>query len=175
MQFFLKCLFSISLFGVLTSCWGQPNNFDEMLQSLYKNTVATVKSDDLQRELQAAPLLAHVPSLVLLDAREWREFHTSHLPNAIFMGYDAPNWKTVEKLPKNTPLVVYCSVGYRSERVGEELQKRGYTNVRHLYGGIFDWFNGGKPIYNIRNQPTQKIHTYNQDWGQWVKQGERVH
>jgi len=71
--------------------------------------------------------------------------------------------------------VVYCSVGYRSERIGEKLLDKGFTNVYNLYGGIFDWINNDYPLVDIADQPIQKVHGYNEDWSKWVCKGEKVY
>ena len=63
---------------------------------------------------------------------------------------------------------MYCSVGYRSERIGEKLIKEGYSNVFNLYGGIFDWVNNDNPVYDF-NEKVYKVHAYNKDWGKWVE------
>ena len=47
----------------------------------------------------------------------------------------------VEDIARESTIVVYCSVGYRSEKIAEELDKLGFTNVSNLYGGIFEWIN----------------------------------
>ena len=71
------------------------------------------------------------PDFILLDARELKEYKVSHIKNAIHVGYDKFNLKeTTSKLSdKNATIVVYCSVGIRSEDIAEKLQKAGYTNV----------------------------------------------
>ena len=40
-------------------------------------------------------------------------------------------------------IIVYCSIGVRSEDIGEKLKELGYTKILNLYGGIFDWKNKG--------------------------------
>jgi hypothetical protein len=70
---------------------------------------------------------------------------------------------------------VYCSVGYRSERIGEKLLKLGYTDVVNLYGGIFEWKNQGLDVYNSSNYPTDSVHTYNKSWGKWLVKGIKVY
>jgi len=77
---------------------------------------------------------------IILDARELKEFHTSHLKNVIYVGYkDFEIGSVQKKLPnKNSKIVVYCSLGIRSEVIAKKLKKAGYTNVFNLYGGIFE-------------------------------------
>lgn len=51
----------------------------------------------------------------------------------------------------NNRLILYCSRGLRSPRVGSALaavtlQEMGYTNVAHLDGGFEGWKEDGKPV-----------------------------
>ena len=68
-------------------------------------------------------------SAVLLDAREPEEFAVSHLKNAICVGYEDFNLKTVTNSIKNKDqdIVVYCSLGIRSEDIAIKLKKEGYN------------------------------------------------
>ncbi len=81
----------------------------------------------------------------------------------------------VEKLNKDSPIIVYCSVGYRSERVGEKLKSAGFKNVKNLYGGIFQWVNEGHPVVNKKDHWTDSVHTYNKNWSQWLTKGIKVY
>lgn len=56
--------------------------------------------------------------------------------------------------------MVYCSVGYRSEKVGEQLQRAGYTQVRNLYGGLSEWMNAGNLPVAQGNAPTVRMHAF---------------
>ncbi|MCA6407991.1 MAG: rhodanese-like domain-containing protein, partial [Cytophagales bacterium] len=89
--------------------------------------------------------------------------------------YGSYSIEDLKKLPKNEKIIVYCSVGYRSERVGEKLQKLGYQNVYNIYGGIFEWKNEGMPVVNRQNQPTDSVHTYNKNWSKWLLKGVKVY
>lgn len=77
-------------------------------------------------------------------------------------------------MPKFALVIVYCSVGYRSERIGEKLQDAGFINVQNLYGGIFKWVNEGMPVYNSIG-PTKQVHGYSRSWGVWLQKGEKVY
>lgn len=116
-------------------------------------------------------------SFVLLDAREQKEYDVSHLKNAIQVGYDHFDLaKTTSKLTdKNATIVVYCSVGIRSEDIAEKLQKAGYKNVFNLYGGIFEWKNKQNIVVDSLNNPTEKIHTFSKEWSTWLKKGIKVY
>ncbi|TCK67425.1 rhodanese-related sulfurtransferase [Winogradskyella wandonensis] len=113
---------------------------------------------------------------ILLDAREPKEYEVSHLKDAICVGYDFFDLKTVtDKIKdKDQPIVVYCSLGIRSETIGEKLKGAGYTNVKNLYGGIFEWKNNDFEVYNAKNMPTDSIHTFSDEWSKWLKKGIKV-
>lgn len=123
--------------------------------------------------IQAAALDS--ASYIFLDAREPREFAVSHIAGAIPVGYDHFEIENIPvNLAKNQRMVVYCSVGYRSEMVTEKLQKAGFTNVSNLYGGIFEWVNQGFPVVNEKGV-TNDVHAYNRSWGIWLKKGKKVY
>ena len=115
--------------------------------------------------------------VVLLDAREQNEYDVSHLKNAVFVGYDSFNLKkTLKKLPnKNTKIVVYCSLGIRSEEIAEKLKKVGYTNVLNLYGGIFEWKNNNYNVFSSEGKATEKVHTFSEEWKKWLLKGEKIY
>lgn len=108
----------------------------------------------------------------ILDAREKEEFEISHIPNAKFIGYDQVNYTVLNDIPKDAKVVLYCSIGYRSEKIGEKIRKKGFTNVYNLYGSIFEWVNQGYSVVGINELPTKKVHTYNKNWSQWVEDGK---
>ncbi|MCO6476329.1 MAG: rhodanese-like domain-containing protein [Phaeodactylibacter sp.] len=104
----------------------------------------------------------------IFDAREEEEYKVSHIQGARYLGYKNLDTHKLADVPKDAKVVLYCSVGYRSEKIGERLQKMGYTDVRNLYGSIFEWVNQGYPVVGPDEKPTRKIHTYNSKWSQWV-------
>ncbi|WP_010518224.1 rhodanese-like domain-containing protein [Croceivirga radicis] len=141
----------------------------ESLAALNKESVTYISVDELR---------SNPNSYIILDAREQKEFAVSHLPNAVFVGYKNFELKRIRgKLPekKETPIVVYCSIGVRSENIGERLQKAGFTNVKNLYGGIFEWSNKGYPLIDKNNNTTKKVHAYSKQWGKLLTNGEKVY
>ncbi len=121
--------------------------------------------------------LQNFQNQIILDAREWEEYEISHLKNAVWVGYD--DFKladVVDKYPnKNSNLVVYCSIGVRSENIGEELLESGYFNTKNLYGGIFEWTNQGYPVYNTKGEKTKKVHAFGKLWGKYLTKAEKVY
>ncbi|WP_276366993.1 rhodanese-like domain-containing protein [Chryseolinea sp. H1M3-3] len=143
--------------------------FDEKLKHLYRYSVPVIKVEDLQRKL------IECEKIILLDIRTADEFNVSHIPSALFVEYNSFSAKGLDTLDHEAQIVIYCSVGYRSERIGEKLIEAGFANVRNLYGGIFEWVNKGYPILNAAGAPTLRVHTYNRNWSQWLLKGVKVY
>jgi rhodanese-related sulfurtransferase len=114
---------------------------------------------------------------VILDSRELKEYEVSHIKNAIQVGYDYFDIETVEKqiTDKSKTIVVYCSVGIRSEDIGEKLKKAGYTNVYNLFGGIFEWKNKDQTVYNLEEETTEDVHTFSKTWSKWLTKGTKIY
>lgn len=151
----------------MTAC--AQKSFDEKMKSLYSGTVPLIYSE------QVDSLKEKHPGVYLLDVRTIEEYNVSHIPGSTFIDYDGFQKRDVKSIPKDARVIVYCAVGYRSERIGEKLQKLGYENVYNLYGGIFDWKYNDLTILNSQNQPTDSVHTYNKDWSQWLLKGVKVY
>ncbi len=117
------------------------------------------------------------PSIVLLDTREQFEYNVSHIEGAIYAGHETFEVSNILETIKdtNTHIVVYCSLGVRSEEIGKKLQKAGYTNIQNLYGGIFDWKNKDYPVVNNLNKETESVHVYSKEWGKWLLKGKKVY
>ena len=112
---------------------------------------------------------------VLLDSREWNEYEVSHLGNSIFVGYDNFEIDKVKSINKNQKIIVYCSVGYRSEKIADKLKQAGFTDVSNLYGGIFEWVNQGNPVVDSKGKITENVHAYSKTWGVWLNRGVKVY
>lgn len=102
---------------------------------------------------------------LLLDARTAAEYEVSHLPNAQLVTSDLPDLLHQLDATTETPIVVYCSVGYRSAKVADQLQQMGFQRVFNLEGSLFEWVNSGYPVYQGQ-QPVHQVHPYNARWGQ---------
>lgn len=109
-------------------------------------------------------LAADRPQPRLLDARAPQEFAVSHLDGA----HPAPTvdeaLRHLNGAHKNEPIVVYCSVGYRSAAIVERLAAEGFTQVHNLDGSLFQWANEGRPVYRD-GRVVEEVHPYDDKWG----------
>jgi phage shock protein E len=69
--------------------------------------------------------------MIFVDVREPAEFAASHVQDALnvpisCMRAGAPELRGV---PKNTPLILYCRSGSRSQNATHYLRALGYTNL----------------------------------------------
>ncbi len=103
---------------------------------------------------------------IIIDVREPEEFGISHLQSALNLetGDSISKLLADNGLSKAAPIIVYCSVGYRSAAVAHQLQQMGFTQVRNLKHSIFEWANKGYPMINTTGE-TDKVHPFNRAWG----------
>ncbi len=120
-----------------------------------------------------AQRLAHGERVVLLDVRTEAEYAVSHLRGAQRVDPDHPDLAALADLPRDAPIVAYCSVGYRSSALVEKLQRQGFTNVANLKGSLFRWANEGRPV--VRDgRDVGVVHPYNATWGRLLDKVRRA-
>lgn len=85
------------------------------------------------------------PQTLLIDVRELAEYQSGHIPNAI----DIPLQTLVDNLdriPRNRPIVLYCSSGHRSAMGVMTLHLLGYDKVRGFPPSFTGWQAAGEAI-----------------------------
>jgi len=166
--YFLFELFCCTSITCLAQRKVETQAYDLMLQRLLKHDVkeCTVsQADSLRRN----------KNVVFIDTREQKEYTVSHLPNAVWVGYNDFDTNRLYGISKDTEIIAYCSVGARSEHIVRQLRALGYSNLSNMYGSIFEWVNQGLPIVDQYGNPTNKVHAYNKVWGIWLIKGEKVY
>lgn len=122
-------------------------------------------------------IMALPENIWLLDARELEEYEVSHIPNAHHIGFRNFSKEQMVHLisDKATPIIVYCSIGVRSEKIAKKLKSMGFLNVKNLYGGIFEWVNNDFPLEDEEGILTEKVHAFSKQWGIYLEKGEKVY
>jgi rhodanese-related sulfurtransferase len=144
--------------------YSQSIAYKTLLSTLYDKEFPILKPEEIK----------DLSNYQVLDTREKDEYDVSHLQNSLWVGYDTFDFKKTEDLDKEKPVLVYCTVGARSQDIGKKLKEAGFKNVYNLYGGIIQWSNDGLPLYK-NNETTDKVHTYSKSWGIWLNKGEKVY
>ncbi|MGQ0556713.1 MAG: rhodanese-like domain-containing protein [Nitrospiraceae bacterium] len=115
-------ILGMAVLGVLLFLWERHRHapthvsdtaYDLLLSTLLSHSVPEVSVDQIQSGQY------HV-----LDARVYREFEVSHISGATWVGYDDFDLARLAEIERQTPVAVYCSVGYRSERITERLLRK---------------------------------------------------
>jgi len=162
-------IFSV-LMGLFNGFGFAQNAIDKAIEKYNSNSVEYISVPELVNLMQKNK------DFKLLDTRAVSEYEVSHLKDAIYVGYKEFDLESIQdKIKPDDTIIMYCSVGVRSEQIGEQLQEAGYNKVYNLYGGLFEWFNQGNEIFNLQNQQTDSIHAYNNKWGQYIKRGTKVY
>ncbi len=100
---------------------------------------------------------------ILLDARTPEEFAVSHLPGAGLADTEERARALLAEAAPERPVVVYCSVGYRSARLARALARDTHRSVSNLGGSIFAWANAGLPVHRA-GRPVAEVHPYDARW-----------
>ena len=120
-----------------------------------------VSAEELRRSLS---LESNRKTPILLDVRTAEEYEVSHLPGAIRVDPESDLPDFLKTLDHEAPVVAYCSVGYRSSRLVERLEREGFQNAKNLEGSIFEWANKGYPVERD-GTPVEEVHPYDAEWG----------
>jgi rhodanese-related sulfurtransferase len=133
--------------------------------------VRWIETLELARRL-SPPSPNSAPAPLLLDARTREEHALGHLAGARWLD---PQATDLSALPgaRSTPIVVYCSVGYRSAALSARLQQSGYTDVRNLCGGIFQWANERRPLH-AGDERVDRVHPFSRFWALWLRSDART-
>jgi len=143
---------------------------NEVLKKYNKNTIPYISVTELRMQQSKN-------DVTILDSRELNEYQVSHIKSAILVGYDTFSMETVVGTIKNkkTSIVVYCTLGIRSEMIAAKLQKAGYIDIKNLYGGIFEWKNKEYEVIDSTQNTTNNIHTFSKEWSKWLLNGNPIY
>jgi rhodanese-related sulfurtransferase len=118
-------------------------------------------------------LIAKQPDVQIIDVREPDEFNASHIPGAINVPPETPDDELLAKVKADAPVIVYCSVGWRSSELAERLKAAGRSNVSNYAGSIFAWANAEQPLQSTAGT-VKTVHPYDSHWGRYLKPEHRA-
>lgn len=130
---------------------------------------------EMTTEQLAERLRRGEPRPWIVDVRAPTEYRVSHLPQARNVPLDELEPARLEELgaTKDTEIVLYCSVGYRSAMAARRLLDAGFRKVFNLRGSIFAWANEERPLVN-EHGPTDLVHPFDETWGRYLVAARRA-
>ncbi len=156
----------ICLAAPATADWPfvQPTPLSEIEQRLARDfdDIGHISPDEFEA------MRARGERFILFDVRKPSEFAVSRIPGAVQVDPDAGPDVIRDLLmgaEPDTPVIVYCSVGVRSSKLGRRLASRSEGRpVANLRGGVFAWHNGARPLEDASGA-TELVHPFNAHWG----------
>lgn len=110
------------------SCTGQPSAKD-------------LNADEFERALNGGG------KVQLVDVRTPGEHASGHIKGARLMDWSSGQFqKELATLDKDTPVLLYCASGRRSDAALNAMQQAGFKDVKHMLGGIQAWGRAGKAV-----------------------------
>lgn len=101
-------------------------------------TTATAQKSSFIRAQEVSAV--QLKDFLLIDVRTPEEYQEETIPSAININVENDSFRSeVEKIDKNTPLIIFCKSGGRSETAAEILNNLGFTNVKEIEGGFEAW------------------------------------
>lgn len=156
---------------------GAPEDYGTYLDSLYRGAVPLIAPGEV------ASLLESTPDTLVLDMRSEPEREVSYIAGSDFYDFETFSPEYLASVRRDRTILLYCAVGYRSERAGEQLIEMGFTDVRHIYGGIIGWHNAGLELVSGESGDAAAqagsngppVHGYEPRWGRYVQDGNVVY
>jgi len=111
---------------------------DNFLTSLPSDYYTLMKIDALKEKIKT-------DNPLLIDVRQPSEYASGHIPNAINIPLQTLA-ENLDKIPKDRPVVLYCTSGYRTGMGVMTLEMLGYTNVQAFPPSIQGWKAAGEPL-----------------------------
>lgn len=123
----------------------------ERLKVKIKKEIITMRSNDIHPEITRAPAISpqefkkwqeECRDMVILDTRNDYEVQLGTFNNAVNLHLNEFSEfpQAAECLPKEKPIVMFCTGGIRCEKAALALLKAGFNDVYQLDGGILNYF-----------------------------------
>ncbi|VEP13083.1 Rhodanese-related sulfurtransferase [Hyella patelloides LEGE 07179] len=97
------------------------------------------------KQINKVKTLTKGKQALLVDVREPKEYASGHIKGAINLPLRNLT-DNLDQIPKNRPVILYCSTGYRTAMGVMALQMLGYSNVRGFPPSIEGWKTAGEQL-----------------------------
>ena len=105
-------------------------------------------------QIEVSDLYTVAKDIILVDVREPEEFASGYINahKTLTIPRGKLEFMAIEKIAKvygdDATIITYCLKGQRGALAALQLKKMGFSNVRNLKGGIFEWLSEGNSIHN---------------------------
>ncbi len=121
----------IALFSISCNSWKHTSLF----------SYEELSAKDFESKLDASK------DYILIDVRTPREYDKGHIANAVNISYFGNEFKaSIEKLPKDKLVFMYCQTQHRSPLASKFMKKKGFPHIIDLSGGFMKWEKYNLPI-----------------------------
>jgi len=127
----------------------------EMYENYKKDAFKEAPDVSVEKYLELKDSL----QVVLVDVREKKEMKVSQIPGAISFEEFEENKDEY----KNSLIVLYCTIGYRSGEETVRLREEGFK-AYNLTGSLLAWAHAGKKFIDRNGDTTMTIHVYGKKW-----------
>lgn len=88
-----------------------------------------------------------IPNTTLVDVRTPKEFNVEHIKGSINIDWYKRGFKdSIQTLPKDKPIIIYCRSGNRTSKAASAMQAMGFKEIYNLDKGIKDWKKNELPL-----------------------------
>ncbi len=94
---------------------------------------------------EAASMIKDKKDLQLIDVRTPSEYADGHLAKAKLIPLQELE-NRLSEIDKSKPILLYCRSGHRSGNALKMLVAKGYTQAKHIEGGISAWQAADLPV-----------------------------
>jgi len=158
----LKTVLGVLMWTLLVACAAAPPTDDADRKAKVEQMYAAVKADIKGVEDIAAKEVMEklkTGEIVLLDVRSAKEMDVSRIPGAI----TAKEFLDDRGKYKDKTVVAYCTIGYRSGKFAQQMQRQGIV-VKNLQAGLLGWTYAGGALIAPSGRQTNKLHLFGPDW-----------
>jgi rhodanese-related sulfurtransferase len=138
------------LLAGLPACQNQGGkSTDQQSSGSAKQINTTIPVEEFEKKLGG--------NVQLIDVRTPQEFEQGHLKGALNLNIRSEDFETkLAALDKSKPVLVYCLSGGRSSSAAELMEKKGFSEVYNMKGGIMKWNAANKPVENSAGAPASE-------------------
>ena len=141
-------------FGGLFSGCGKPAALKDLVRAQPQPAAATpavVKPpEEYPMNIKPSEVSAFISAKkpVVIDVRTPAEYAAGRLAAVnLHLDFYAPDFKDqLAKLDKSAAYLLYCRSGNRSGQALNLMRQMGFTDIRHVEGGIIAWTAAGLPV-----------------------------